>query len=1076
MKKRKRISLIAAAVLESLFCVSQPVSAAVHINFSEMVLPQERSARPAYSGIAFSVPELKRSIGGNNSDILPVAGYAPVTASAAEGNDFPSAYDMREHGAITSVKDQSGHGTCWAHSSAGAAETDIIGRMPDVDLSELHTAYYSYAGFGQIEPPSQDIDELLDFGGNPATVVNLWSQWIGPEFESVMPYDSISSLRDPIEEVTTRNSGVFHLENAVMLEYNDDRSNFSQVNSLIKQSVIDGHGVDVTFCSNSDKYFNSVFASTNCNKKPRFANHAVVIAGWDDNFPASDFRVKPDGDGAWLVKNSWGSDYGKDGYIWISYYDKSLGEFTTYDMGDRDNYDYNFQLDSYIPVQTLAAAEDEGELSGGVPSYMANIFHNDSPSQIEAVSTYFMNPSTDYEVTVYSGLTDPTDPSSGTPSSVTSGHSDLTGYFTIPLDEAVPVGGDELFSVVVKISSPDSAFVVPLETVLIAKDKESADIESIGSYTTYNGICDNTGENESFFSSDGKEWNSSTDGNYDYTDEEKEEVLAAFIEQLYDGVEEEDVEEKEFADKQSAHYTELFGRSDISIIMGNISLKAFGSELDTVHFSHPSGAVPLNEYVELTASGVDKILYYIENENGRSEESEYTQPIPVESKGSITAHTEHGNTYSTREYCPAKAEFFSFGYDTNPSFYSPDLKYAEKINESEYRIELSAANEKVRFFPVSDCEITFNGEKINNYKVTDQYELPMGETVFEFELKKENAFDNTVKVIVNRSPVSFDMQTETIRIAGDSQIYAPDGTRLTTGADVGKYAGQKLTAKDGDNEFEISVPERRKIAKRVIDYEGGDMQFFEEFKDDEAEIKTGDSKEFVDIGYRLSSYLIEEDGSKKTNLRLIPGETFSFRMKATNKEFASETIVVKVPEAPDFPETMPTYTIKDGEPVFDDETIICYPLLDTDEDSIDYHLELYKFEDDRETFVKLISERYGIEDEAELNDVLNTFNTYSPDSGSKTRFVIYKQGTETEFSSKVKLLTLLLKRDADKNGIVDGRDATLVLTHYTKISAGKEGVLDEDALPYCDMDENGIIDGRDASEILTYYAKSSVIN
>ncbi len=897
MKKRKRISLIAAAVLESLFCVSQPVSAAVRINFSEMVLPQERSARPAYSGIAFSVPELKRSIGGNNSDILPVAGYAPVTASAAEGNDFPSAYDMREHGAITSVKNQSGHGTCWAHSSAGAAETDIIGRMPDVDLSELHTAYYSYAGFGQIEPPSQDIDELLDFGGNPATVVNLWSQWIGPEFESVMPYDSTASLRDRQEEVTAKNSGVFHLENAVMLEYNDDRSNFSQVNSLIKQSVMDGHGVDVTFCSNSDKYFNSVFASTNCNKKPRFANHAVVIAGWDDNFPASDFRVKPDGDGAWLVKNSWGSDYGKDGYIWISYYDKSLGEFTTYDMGDRDNYDYNFQLDSYIPVQTLAAAEDEGELSGGVPSYMANIFHNDSPSQIEAVSTYFMNPSTDYEVTVYSGLTDPTDPSSGTPSSVTSGHSDLTGYFTIPLDEAVPVGGDELFSVVVKISSPDSAFVVPLETVLIAKDKESADIESIGSYTTYWGICENTGENESFFSSDGKEWNSSTDGNYDYTDEEKEEVLAAFIEQLYDGVEEEDVEEKEFADKQSAHYTELFGRSDISIIMGNISLKAFGSELDTVHFSHPSGAVPLNECVELTASGVDKILYYIENENGRSEESEYTQPIPVESKGSITAHTEHGNTYSTREYRPAKAEFFSFGYDTNPSFYSPNLKYAEKINESEYRIELSAANEKVRFFPVSDCEITFNGEKISNYKVTDQYELPLGETVFEFELKKENALDNTVKVIVNRSPVSFDMQTETIRIAGDSQIYAPDGTRLTTGSDVGKYAGWKVKVISDSDEFELDVPQRRELADHEFRFSIDEMQLKEKYRDDELEIKIGEN--FAGIGERMIGYSEQEDGTMWTDLCVIPGETFSLRLRPTDNMFASEAVSIEVPKAPE---------------------------------------------------------------------------------------------------------------------------------------------------------------------------------
>lgn len=1074
MKKRK-IAALAAALLESAFCMSQPVSAAVHINVSETVLPQERAARPAYSGIAFSVPELKMTIGGDEKDILTMAKYNPVTTAAADAESFPSAYDMRDHGAVTSVKNQSGHGTCWAHSSAGAAETDIIGRMPEVDLSELHTAYYSYAGYGQIKPPSDDIDKLLSVGGNSSTVVNLWSQWIGPEFESVMPYNNISSLRDSYAEVTEKNSGVFHLENSVMLDYNDDRSNFSQVNSLVKKFVMDGNGVDVTFCSNSEKYFNSPYASTNCNKKPRFANHAVVITGWDDSYPSSNFKVKPEGNGAWLAKNSWGSDYGKDGYIWISYYDKSLGEFTTYDMGDKDNYDVNFQLDSYVPVQTLAAAEDESELIEGTPSYMANIFRNDYPHQIEAVSTYFMNPSTDYEITIYSGLTDPTDPCSGTPSSVTKGHSDLTGYFTLPLDEPAVVGKNELFSVVVKISSSDSAFVVPLETVLIATDKQSGEIESISNYTTYEGICAYTGENESFFSRDGSDWDSSTDGNYNYTDEEKEEVLESFIEQLYDGIDEEGVEEKNYADEQSEYYTELFERSDISIIMGNISLKAFASDVDEVHFSHPSGAVPLNECVELTAAGVDKILYYITDENGIGEEKEYTEPISIKSDSILNAGTGNG-TFSKRNYHPAEAEFFSFGYDTSPVYYSPTLKYADRVNASEYRIDLPAANDKVRFFPVSDCEVTFNGEKIDNYKVTDQYELPLGETVFEFELKKENALDNTVKVIVSRSPVTIDTETEKLKVAGNSEIYAPDGTRLITGSDVGKYAGQKLTVKDGGNEFEIPVPERRKIADRVIDYGGEDILFFEEFGEKDAQIKTGNSTEFVDLDGRISSHLTEEDGIVRTCVRIIPGETFTFRMKATDKLFASEELVVKVPEAPDFPEKMPAYTIKDGEPVFEDDTIRCIFIPEDEKQPIESYLEYYKYENDREGFVKLMSDRYGVDNEEDLSTILWAFNLINPTDVSKTQYIIMKKATESEFASKAKLLTLLLKRDADKNGIVDGRDATMVLTHYAKISSGQEGVLDEEVIHYCDMDNNGIIDGRDATEILTYYAKSSVIN
>ena len=72
------------------------------------------------------------------------------------------------------------------------------------------------------------------------------------------------------------------------------------------------------------------------------ANHAVTIVGYDDNFP-KEYFYDPNGtiggDGAFIVKNSWGSEdtYGVwgnngDGYFYISYYDQSIDEIETFDF------------------------------------------------------------------------------------------------------------------------------------------------------------------------------------------------------------------------------------------------------------------------------------------------------------------------------------------------------------------------------------------------------------------------------------------------------------------------------------------------------------------------------------------------------------------------------------------------------------------------------------------------------------------------------------------------------------------------------------------------------------------------
>ncbi len=60
------------------------------------------------------------------------------------------------------------------------------------------------------------------------------------------------------------------------------------------------------------------------------SDHAVAIVGWDDNYPRTNFATTPPGDGAFIVRNSWGSAWGDAGYFYISYYDNILASGVSY--------------------------------------------------------------------------------------------------------------------------------------------------------------------------------------------------------------------------------------------------------------------------------------------------------------------------------------------------------------------------------------------------------------------------------------------------------------------------------------------------------------------------------------------------------------------------------------------------------------------------------------------------------------------------------------------------------------------------------------------------------------------------
>ena len=217
-------------------------------------------------------------------------------------------------------------------------------------------------------------------------------------------------------------------------------------------------------------------------------NHEVLVVGWDDDYPAENFSYSPEGaapaqNGAWLCRNSYGSSwYGGDGYFWVSYYDVSAaaptggsisGRATVFEFGASDNYDNNYEYDGaailgYVNDSVNGKGISTANAGASTQRWYANVFTacgNDAPRSTEslrAVSTFTYRADVAYTVQVYTGLTDPADPTSGTPAAEISGTFPYAGYHTVVLPSAVPLQEGEAFSVVFRVgAASDNSVYVP---------------------------------------------------------------------------------------------------------------------------------------------------------------------------------------------------------------------------------------------------------------------------------------------------------------------------------------------------------------------------------------------------------------------------------------------------------------------------------------------------------------------------------------------------------------------------------------------------------------------------------------
>ena len=476
MKKRKWINGITAiglAIMLALPVVPQEVNATE--------LPTESTSTPESTTVsANTAGEETAPLTYQDVDFTPGV-YTPKAGVARLMASTDSAYDPRISGTVLpAVRNQGNFGSCWAFSAMAMAEASLIKdgvTIPsNINLSELQLAYYFYhpitdplggtAGDNTINTSKAS---YLNVGGNSVFSVFALAGWVGASQEAADPtlvYPASTADKTYLPPVPSGNfklTDYGHLQNARWFKVSGNKSAIKQmieqygaVGASYYQSSTDGK-YDMLPEDYYPAYFDYSYyynGTEHASQSDISTNHAIAIVGWDDNYPSTNFKnvapaTQPVSNGAWLVRNSWGSSAGDSGYIWMSYEDKGLlaSNAFVFDFDAASNYDNNYQYDgSYGNAEINVAA------NGGVANVFTAHANPGGVEQLKAVSFALNTGGVPYTVKVYKNLASASNPESGTLVATKTGTTTYAGYYTVPLDSPISLAQGDSFSVVVSSS------------------------------------------------------------------------------------------------------------------------------------------------------------------------------------------------------------------------------------------------------------------------------------------------------------------------------------------------------------------------------------------------------------------------------------------------------------------------------------------------------------------------------------------------------------------------------------------------------------------------------------------------
>ncbi|MBL1224129.1 Ig-like domain-containing protein [Enterococcus sp. BWR-S5] len=426
-------------------------------------------------------------------DPTPVVDQPAIVVEARSG--LPQVYDPRADG-DTSVKNQGGRGLCWAFSATASMESALMKQgKGEHDFSELYLDYYfanNATGIVNGNPNST----WRYLGNGEMEYVPLFgaTRWSNPVSEDVMPYvpkGDVPFVR--LEQL--QEEPVVHVQGMTALpklahNYSEEERQFKLVK--IKEQVMKESGLTYQWASGyhkgagSEEYYNreqsAFFVPQRENNND--IDHSSLIVGWDDSYPKEHFGTTPKNDGAFIVKNSWGTSWGNQGYYYVSYEDFYIATSQMYGAAaveETDNYEKQHShtdFYSYVSIKSGTSSSSSYNL--------ANKFQTGEHKELlKGIGIHTMQYNTGYEIYLKTAGMNLSDLS--TLMKIGEGTKEVPGLETVKLETPIELAASEEFTVVVR-------YTVPKDVARI-----SYLIEEVGSYPN---VVANEGESYVSYSTD----------------------------------------------------------------------------------------------------------------------------------------------------------------------------------------------------------------------------------------------------------------------------------------------------------------------------------------------------------------------------------------------------------------------------------------------------------------------------------------------------------------------------------------------------------------------------------------------